>query len=138
MIAEMGGMPPLELDDRGYVEPEPIVYARFSQLAQQTADGLKALGMIRPGDTENLNRLTQLADSLQSISNKELRNELPTDDEFELIRTYGGILEHFWAEAAYEQSDDGYIDSREFPASIVADIATNPNGAVLELSLIHI
>ena len=33
-----------------------------------------------------------------TIAEKELRGELPTDEEFELIRSYGGQLEHFWTQ----------------------------------------
>lgn len=33
-----------EIDDRGYVEPEPEVYRRFMLLAQQTAEGLERFG----------------------------------------------------------------------------------------------
>ena len=35
VIAEMGGYGEEELDDRGYVEPEPLVYAKFANLADQ-------------------------------------------------------------------------------------------------------
>ena len=36
VMAEMGGGPPEELADRGYVEPETEVYRRFAELAEQT------------------------------------------------------------------------------------------------------
>ena len=42
VYAEMGGGGTIEEpDDRGYVEPEPLVYERFAALASQTAQGLK-------------------------------------------------------------------------------------------------
>ena len=36
VMAEMGGGMEEEPDDRGYVEPEPVVYERFASLAEQT------------------------------------------------------------------------------------------------------
>lgn len=68
-----------------------------------------------------------------NISIKELTNEALTDEEYELIRTYGGNLEHFWEEAVRSQAGEGEsISSQEFPAALVVDVATDPNGVVLE------
>lgn len=131
VLAEMGGGDE-EIDDRGYVQPEPLVYAKFSLLARQTADGLAAYGMISDTDLKNLQKLEELADQLVTISEKELLNETLTDEEYELIRGYGGSLEHFWMEAIRDQSDSEYIAAAEFPCPLVVDIATNIEGSVLE------
>ena len=88
--------------------------------------------MIDDEALENLNRLKLLSDSLGVIAQKELRDELPTDEEFELIKTFGGQLEHFWEDAVKDQAQDTYLDSRFFPAAVITDIATDPNGLVLE------
>ena len=48
------------------------------------------------------------------------------------IREYGGTLEHFWIEAVKDRTDAEYLDAREIPASLVTDIATDPNGTVLQ------
>ena len=134
VIAEMGGGYDEEPDDRGYVEPEPLVYARFMSLADMTAQGLKKYGMLSAEQEENLSRLTQIANQMYTISNKELRDELLTDDEYDFIRNYGGNIEHFWYEAVKEEGDEEYIASKECPAAIVADIATDPeSGNVLEV-----
>lgn len=134
VVAEMGGGPTEERDDRGYVEPESEVYRRFTLLAGQTAQGLDAYGLLSDADRENLSRLEELARRLWTISDKELQNETLTDEEYDLIREYGGTLEHFWYEAAQERSDgEEYVDPAEIPASLVTDIATDPNGTVLEL-----
>ena len=132
VMAEMGGGPPEELDDRGYVEPETEVYRRFAELAEQTAAGLQVYGILDPADRENLTRLASLARSLETISRKELRNERLSDEEYDLIREYGGTLEHFWIEAVKDRTDAEYLDAREIPASLVTDIATDPNGTVLQ------
>jgi len=131
-MAEMGGGELLPVDDRGYVEPEPLVFARFSTLAQKTAEGLKKYGMISKEDIEELGLLAELSNRLLVISQKELRNELPTDKEFELIKNYGGSIEHFWYLCMKDQSENEYFTSEEFPAALVTDVATDPNGSVLE------
>ncbi|MDE7268663.1 MAG: DUF3160 domain-containing protein [Lachnospiraceae bacterium] len=134
VIAEMGGDYFEEIDDRGYVEPEPLVYARFMSLADMTAQGLKKYEMLSAEQEENLSRLTQIADQMYTISNKELQDELLTDDEYEFIRSYGGNIEHFWYEAVKGESDEEYIATQECPAAIIADIATDPDsGSVLEV-----
>ena len=134
VIAEMGGGYDDEPDDRGYVEPEPLVYARFGSLADMTAQGLKKYGMLSAAQEENLSRLSQMAEQMVTISNKELQNELLTDEEYEFIRGYGGNIEHFWYEAVKDQGDEEYIATKECPAAIVADIATDPeSGLALEV-----
>lgn len=132
VIAEMGGWDEEELDDRGYVEPEPLVYARFAALTGLTAQGLETYGMLSGADKENLSRLSYIANQLFTISNKELLDETLTDDEYEFIKSYGGTIEHFWYEAAKGEAQSDMVSSQEFPAAVVVDIATNPNGEVLE------
>lgn len=127
VIAEMGGGLEEIPDDRGYVEPEPLVYERFTALADQTAQGLRRYGMLSAKDEENLTRLSQISSRLLAISNKELQDELLTDEEYEFIRCYGGNIEHFWYEAAKDASGSEYVSAPEFPAALVADIATNPD-----------
>ena len=103
-------------------------------LAQQTAEGLNGYGLLSAEDMENLSRLEELARRLMVIANKELQNELLTDEEYDLIREYGGTLEHFWIEATESRTDAEYLDPLEHPASLVTDIATDPNGQVLQVA----
>lgn len=131
VLAEMGGGEE-ERDDRGYVEPEPLVYARFISLANQTSQGLMAYGMLTDEDKENLSRLSYIANQLLVISNKELADELLTDEEYEFIRYYGGTIEHFWYETIKNEGASESISTQEYPAAVVVDIATDPNGEILE------
>lgn len=132
VMAEMGGDILIEPDYRGYVEPEPLVYSRFANLADLTAQGLKSYGMLDPADEENLSHLALIAGQLLTISEKELRNEVLTDEEYDFIIDYGGNLEHLWYETIKGETDSEYVIVDEYPAAIVVDIATDPNGAVLE------
>ncbi len=132
VMAEMGGGMEEEPDDRGYVEPEPLVFSRFYHLAESTAEGLKRYGMLDSKDEENLLRLSEMAQRLATISNKELLDEVLTDEEYEFIKAYGGNLEHFWIDAVKDPK--GIEDAKELPSAIVTDIATDPNGQVLEIA----
>lgn len=134
-IAEMGGNDE-DIDDyRGYVEPEPVIYQRFMQLAAGTAAGLERFGMLDRDSAADLTKMSDLASKLHDISIKELKDEKLTDEEYELIEIYGGEIEHFWHEAYKDEAEESmsYLDSRMFPPPVVVDVATDPNGSVLEL-----
>ncbi len=137
VYAEMGGGMD-NVDDRGYVEPNPKLYARLAALIAMTRDGLTSRNLLNERDLESLNRLEQLALSLKTISEKELSNQLLTEEEYDLIRSYGGQLEHFWLEALRDIGVDHPSAIGENPAALVTDVATNPNGEVLQEATGHI
>ena len=132
VAAEMGGGDDEMPDDRGYVDPEPVIYSRFMDLANRTSNGLEAAGMLSPAEKDNLALLFDIAKRLLEISEKELRNEELSDDDYEFIRGYGGDLEHFWQEANAAEGID-LAHSYQAPCPVIADIATDPNGTVLEV-----
>lgn len=136
VYAELGGGPSPEYDDRGYVEPRPEVFARLAALTKITKEGLEIRGLISENMKDSLDRMETLAISLKIISEKELNNESRTEEEYELIRSYGGQLEHFWLDINKEDLEKSGMPQRDFlnenPAAIVADVATDPNGIVLE------
>ena len=131
VYAEMGGGWE-EGDDRGYVEPNPEVYARLAALTAMTREGLQSRGLLAERDKDSLNRLEKLSLDLKDIAVRELNNEPLSEADYELIRTFGGQLEHFWLEAL---RDDVQSRSQiwENPAPVVADVATAPPDLVLEV-----
>lgn len=131
--AEMGGDSMEEIDDRGYVEPNPHLYARLAALTAMTRDGLKMRGLIDKQDKKNMDQLYELVLSLKVISEKELANEALTVEEYELIRSFGGQLEHFWYEVFRDDGLNGRSQISDFPAMLIADVATNPPNEVLEV-----
>ncbi len=69
--------------------------------------------------------------SLKSIAEKELRKEELTESEYDLINSYGDIMETLTGAAADKPPPGGSVDEEE--AAMVADVATDPNsGSVLE------
>ncbi|MBU1445774.1 DUF3160 domain-containing protein [Patescibacteria group bacterium] len=135
VYAEMGGGPMIEeRDDRGYVEPNPELYARLASLTKFTADGLEEREILSEKNKEQLDKLGELLVTLKDISIKELENENLTDDEYEFIKTYGGSLEHFWYETfTPEEQEESWNLLDNNPAPLIADVATDPNGSVLEV-----
>lgn len=138
VYAELGGRGPEIKDDRGYVEPNPYVYSRLASLIKMTEEGLESRELLSGRMKDNLNKMETLAISLKTISEKELENKNLNDGEYELIRSYGGQLEHLWLdinkdETAFQKSTSPRDYLSENPASIIADVATDPNGRVLEI-----
>ncbi|MDI6816909.1 MAG: DUF3160 domain-containing protein [Actinomycetota bacterium] len=133
VYAEAGGDVPAKKDDRGYVEPNPYLYARLASLLAMTREGLEARGLLDARDKTSLERMETLALSFKTISEKELENKPLTDAEYELIRGYGAQLEHFWIEALRDADVKSGATLDNSPAAVVADVATNPgSGRVLE------
>lgn len=132
VYAEMGGAPPTEADDRGYVEPEPEVYSRLAALATEMREGLELRGILSESQKESIQKLGEIAARLKEISEKELEDKNLSSDDYNFIRFYGGELEHIWLAV---MADEGVETSNEVdnhPAALVADVATDPNGSVLE------
>ncbi len=132
-MAEAGGGE-FEADDRGYVEPQPVFFARLAALAQTTADGLAGFGLLNETDAYYLGILQSLASQLQNIATEELQNITPTDEEFELIRGIGAQLEEFWFQVSRDEAGTDLFMSSAFPAALVTDIATDSSGSVLQVA----
>ena len=139
VYAEMGGGPPAPepVPPRGYVEPAPQFFARLAALTSMTLEGLDQRGLLTDLDRESLTRLQVLAASFQKIAEKELAGQPLTQEEYDLIRFYGGDLEHLVMAAADTDNQDAlaprFMDE-EPQAAVIADVATDPgadNGVVV-------
>lgn len=130
VYAEMGGGEE-SYDDRGYVEPNPQLYSRLAALSAMTREGLTSRGLLAERDRVCLERMEQLARQLKDISVKELENASLSAEEYELIRSFGGQLEHFWLEALRDENVVTRSQLWDNQAPVVADVATAP-GTVLE------
>ncbi len=96
-----------------------------------TVDGLGQRGLLSEEDRESLEHLEELLLSLKDIAEKELEGTSLTESDYELINSYGDVLERLTVAAADKEDRGGAVDEEE--AAIVADVATDPNsGTVLE------
>jgi hypothetical protein len=116
---------------RGYVEPQPEVYARLAALTAQMQAGLGNRGLLNDEMAGKLAQMEQLLLSLKAISEKELRGENLTENEYTLIRHIGDTLEGL---TTFSEEVEGEITSEaDERMALVADVHTDPNtGKVLE------
>jgi hypothetical protein len=134
--AELGGAFE-EPEVKGYVEPNPEAFARLAALTRMTMDGLDARGLLQDSQTmgairDNLQRLELLLTQLTTIAEKELAGTALTQEEQDVILFYGGLLESLTLAAADKEGTEGRPVLEDQEAAVVADVATDPNGLVLE------
>jgi len=132
VYAEAGGAGGGDIDDRGYVEPNPQLYSRLASLAAMSREGLLSRGLLDERDKDSLQRMEELSLMLKDISEKELTNTALSDEDYELIRSFGVQLEHFWVEALRDKESGDYAKMWDNPAGLIADVATAPPDTVLQ------
>jgi hypothetical protein len=133
--AGYGGFVPLPIDDRGYVEPSPVLFGRLASLCQMTIDGLEVRDMLSEETRTGLEKLRYVAETCTVISEKELTGGTITDAEYEFIRNFGDELFVIWQTARQEELQDtstlDYLGAH--PCGIITDVATDAHsGQVLE------
>lgn len=138
VMAELGGGGEEEVPPRGYVEPNPTAYARLRALTQMTRAGLDERGLLEGQGTlaqtaYYLEELDEMLGFLQSVAERELRGEALSDDEYFRLKYFGGWLERVTMAAA-DTPEGSYANefSEDEQAALVADVATDPQGQVLE------
>lgn len=125
------------LTDRGllsgekmtFTEPDPACPAYMSQ-QQCTLTTVYAPQEVKA----NIEAMTSMAQTLKNISIKELQNVALSDDENNFIKEIGGKFEHTWVQSLHKQirPSEIYENLTKNPSMLVADVATDPNGQVLE------
>jgi len=115
----------------GYVEPQPEVYARLAALTAQMRAGLADRGLLDDEMAWHLDTMEGLLLALKEISEKELRGEGLTGEEYDLIRGIGDALEGL---TTFSSRVEGEITSEaDERMALIADVHTDPNsGMVLE------
>jgi len=116
---------------KGYVEPEPEVYARLAALARQMRVGLSERGLLSDEFRGKIQRTEDLLLALKTMSEKELRGEALSDNEYATLQNIGDTLE---ALTTFSKEVSGQITSEtDNRMAIIADVHTDTNtGRVLE------
>jgi hypothetical protein len=116
---------------RGYVEPQPEVYARLAALTAQMRVGLGDRGLLDTEIGEKLVSMEELLLSLKRISEKELVGDSPSEEEYALIRNVGGRLEYLTTFS--EEIEEEITSQADERMALIADVHTDTNsGQVLE------
>lgn len=131
-MAEMGGGPE-EMLVRGYVEPNPLAFARLLELTKMTRQGLSQQGLLTYETDRRLSALEDELTFLMDVAQRELQGETLTEDDYTRIMYFGGWLEDMTLAAA--DSDEEYpgMFGDDAMAAIIADVATGVSGNVLEI-----
>jgi len=77
----------------GYVEPVPEFYGRLLALTSMTKRGLSDLNALSVQAEERLVNLEDILAPLIEIANKELTNQILSEDDYAYIRQFGKVLE---------------------------------------------
>jgi hypothetical protein len=134
VMAELGGGGFIEEPPHGYVEANPDAYARLLALTRMTRAGLEERGLLTDQIAFLLVELENMLPFLQSVAERELSGGQISTDEYERLKYYGGWLERMTLAAADPVEGEGYSSqfTEDEQAALVADVATDPNGFVLE------
>ncbi len=116
---------------RGYVEPQPEVYARLAALTAQMRTGLGERGLLNEDMAGKMSWMEDLLLTLKAISEKELGGEGLTEQEYATIRNIGDTLESL---TTFSEEIEGQVTSEaDERMALVADVHTDSNtGQVLE------
>ena len=129
-----GGAP---LTSFGYVEPNPLVFARIATVAAMTYQGLITYGLNPEGlytatpdpalvDMDALRELAIRSAELAEMARKELNGEPLEEDNYWFILGFGGYLQGL----LYRLNTSGEDPD---PVALVTDVASNPGlGVVLQ------
>lgn len=136
-MGKAGAPPPKPRLTRGFVEPEPVVYARLAAGMEGLRDRLDALGYPRDQALdENLTNFAGLLRSLEIISRKELDGRPLSDQEYDLIWNIGERLGLYLGFPHHTDINMRFMDPDDRRMPIVADVATEVNSKqVLEQAL---
>lgn len=120
-------------DIRGYVEPNPVLYARLQHLLRLTKTGLKERNILSKKTGGVIELLDKTLSTLKAISIKELSGIALTNEEHDSIKFYGGVLSNIWEKSMDPSEYANVIDLNKMNAASVADIANTPDGQTLQV-----
>jgi hypothetical protein len=116
---------------KGYVEPNPELYARLASLARFTREALSDRGLLMSEFEHKFSQLEELLISLKGTSELELTDQPLSSEQYGTIVNIGGTLK---AITTFPPDIAGEITGQEDnEMAVVADVHTDPNTAqVLE------
>ncbi|MEA2088829.1 MAG: DUF3160 domain-containing protein [Patescibacteria group bacterium] len=121
--AEMGGggsdpkeFPPVP---KGYVEPDLIFWTRIIALAEMTENGLKERNIMPEYFEYKYKEFIKTSKFFRNIVEKELKNEIISEDDFEKLRVISSAFERIVTPISGEST------IKEKRAGIIADIHTD-------------
>jgi hypothetical protein len=124
---------------KGYVEPNVVLYSRLLQLTRQSREGLDRRRLLSDRLKDRFEQFEDMLALLKTISEKELRGEKLTEQEYEEIRYFGGKLEYLTLSVmSGSPSHWELVSETDRNMAVVADVHTDAlSGRVLEEGVGH-
>lgn len=101
----------------GYVEPVPEFYNRLLALTRMTTNGLDEMNVLDETAKYRLESLERILERLVEMSEKELKNEELTKEDYDFIENFGDELNAVISE----------VDDKAKKTTIIADVHTDSN-----------
>ena len=122
---------------KGYVEPNVLFWGRLLSLTKQSHEGLASRKLLSDELKERFEQFEDLLATLKQISEKELRNQKLTEDEYDVIRHIGGQLEYMTLSVMTGNPDTWeMVNETDRDMAVVADVHTGGD-KVLEEGVGH-
>lgn len=122
---------------KGYVEPNIRFWERMLNLTRQSREGLSSRKLMPENLEDKFESFESLLSDLKLISEKQLRNEKLTAQEYETIRHIGGMLEYLTLSVMTGQPDTWkMVNETDKDMAVVADVHTGGD-KVLEEAVGH-
>ncbi len=122
---------------KGYVEPNVLFWDRLLSLTRQSREGLVARNLLSDQLKDKFEQFEELLVTLKTISEKELRGEKLTEDEYQAIRHIGGTLEYLTLSVMTGNPDTWeMVNETDKDMAVVADVHTG-GARVLEEGVGH-
>jgi hypothetical protein len=127
-FAAEGGGEWLDIPPRHWVEPEPVAFARISQVASLLQAGLQSRHLLDGADDALLTDLRTFVDRLERIAGDELAGRAISNADNEWLGDVGSLLEGLWYASADTDPNTGAVAEGDSKDALVADIARTTFG----------
>ncbi len=117
------GIPPKNKFVKGYVEPNPHLFARLASLAKFMREGLLDFELLNELNSQKLLAFEELMVELKDIAVKELTGKEISTEEYETICLFGKNIGWMISDARYYSAN--YFSEVTMP--VIADVHTDPN-----------
>jgi hypothetical protein len=127
-FAAEGGGEWSDIPPRHWVEPEPVAFARISQVASLLQAGLQGRHLLDDADDALLTDLRAFVDRLERIAGDELAGRAISDEDNDWLGDVGSLLEGLWYASADTDPNTGAVAEGDSKDALVADIARTTFG----------
>ena len=140
MGAECGGAGPPNPIVKGYVEPNVKFWGKAINLLESTANVLNTYGLSTERSKTITSRIKEMAEFLLHMSEKELKGQMLTEEEYDQLKYIGASFENMSLELIRNNDQNLWewddVQGPERNVALIADVYTanadnNPNKCIL-------